>query len=470
MSTEPEIIDEEGGFRDVLSTVDEQGKRIWLYPKKPSGKLYDYRKIVSYILLAFLFAAPFLKIDGHPVFLFNILERKFIIFGQVFWPQDFYLFGIGMIAFFVFIILFTVVFGRVWCGWACPQTIFLEMLFRRVEYAIDGDAVKQKRLRESPWNAEKIRKRTIKYFIFAIFSFIIAHTVLAWIVGVDNLWEMVTSPPEEHPMSFVAMLATTGIIFGIYTRFREQMCTTFCPYGRLQGVLLGNDSLVVAYDYKRGEPRGRINRRKEQELGDCIDCNECVKVCPTGIDIRNGTQLECVNCTACIDACNTIMDKVDRPRELITFATENNIKEGTKFKVTARMKAYVALLVVIVGVLMTLTFTRSDIQTTVLRSPGMLYQEHDDGRYSNLYEVQLINKTFNDMVVELVPENPNAEILMVGVKGPLMIPSSDKTNSMFFVYLPPDELDGRKTVVPILVKSEGEVIDKIKTNFLGPIN
>jgi cytochrome c oxidase accessory protein FixG len=462
------VLPEEEGFRDALSTVDSSGKRIWLYPKKPSGKLYNYRKWVSYILLLWLIAGPFLKIDGHPLFLFNILERRFIMFGNIFWPQDFYLFVIGMITFIVIIILFTTVFGRVWCGWACPQTIFMEMVFRRVEYWIEGDALKQKKLREGPWNGEKIRKRGIKYMIFLLFSFVLAHTMLAWILGVDRVWEMMTSNPTENFGNFATMMVTTLVIFGIYIRFREQMCTTFCPYGRLQGVLLADDSMVVAYDYKRGEPRGRINRRKEQDLGDCIDCNECVKVCPTGIDIRNGTQMECVNCTACIDACNTIMDKVNRPPDLINFASENNIKDGSKFSVTTRMKAYIAVLTLLVGVLVVLAFTRSDIDTTILRNPGMLYQEHDDGRFSNLYQVQIVNKTFEDMEVTLTSDFEGAEIQLVGAKGFISVPSSGEAKTMFFVYLPPDKVSGMKTTVPIKVMSDGEELDHVKTNFVGP--
>jgi cytochrome c oxidase accessory protein FixG len=457
-------------FRESIATVDKTGKRIWLYPKKPSGKLYNQRKIVSYLLLAFLVGVPFIKLNGHPLFLFNIIERRFIIFGNVFWPQDFYLFVLGMITFIVIIILFTTVFGRVWCGWACPQTIFMEMIFRRVEYWILGDSVKQKRLREGPWTGEKVQKYLATYSIFMVFSFLIAHTVLTWILGVDKVFEMMTSSPSQNFGNFATMMITTLVIFGIYTRFREQMCTTFCPYGRLQGVLLGNDSMVVAYDYQRGEPRGRMKKRKTEEanLGDCIDCYECVKVCPTGIDIRNGTQLECVNCTACIDACNTIMDKVNKPRDLITFASETNIKEESKFQLTPRMKAYSAVLVVLVGVLFTLAFTRSDIETTILRSPGMLYQEHDDGRISNLYEVQIVNKTFEDMKVELESELEGVEVMIVGESGMINVPSSGEAKTMFFIYIPPEKIEGMKTSIPIRVISDGEEIDKVKTSFVGP--
>ena len=300
-------------FRDSIATINEDGKRAWVFPKKPSGKFYDYRKIVSYVLLAFLFAAPFVKINGNQFLLFNVLERRFNIFGFPFWPQDFHLFVISMIIGVIFITVFTVAFGRIFCGWICPQTIFLEMVFRRIEYWIDGDRGAQMKLKRTKWTPEKIRKRVLKHTIFVIISFLIANVFLAYLIGSDKLLNYITEGPFKHLGTLFPLLIFTGLFYFVFSWFREQVCIIACPYGRLQGVLLDNKSIIVAYDHKRGEgENGRKKFRKNEDRaalghGDCIDCMQCVHVCPTGIDIRNGTQLECVNCTACIDECDDIM-------------------------------------------------------------------------------------------------------------------------------------------------------------------
>src|SRR5699024_7203030 len=359
-------------FRDRISTVSEEGKRTWVYPKKPKGRYYDYRKYVSYLLLTFLLASPFIKVNGNQFMMFNFLERRFNVFGFPFWPQDFYLMVLSMIIGIVFITLFTVAFGRVFCGWICPQTIFMEMVFRRIEYWVEGDRGKQIRLDKQSWNAEKIRKKGLKWFLFALISFIIANVFLAYLIGSDNLLKYIQDGPLAHLQTFLILMAFTGMFYFIFTWFREQVCVIACPYGRLQSVLLDEKSIVVAYDYKRGEgENGRARFKKGEDRaalgkGDCIDCFQCVQVCPTGIDIRNGTQLECVNCTACIDACDAMMEAVDLPKGLIRFASEENISKGRKFKFTTRMKAYAAVLVVLIGLLVGLLFMRSDLDATIL--------------------------------------------------------------------------------------------------------
>ncbi len=462
-------VEVEESFRDTLSTVDEHGKRVWLFPKKPSGSLYNARGIVSIVLLAFMIFIPFIKINGHPLFLLNVMERKFILFGQIFWPQDFHLIVIGFIAFLLFIILFTVIFGRVWCGWACPQTIFMEMIFRKIEYWVEGTAVQQKKLYEAPWNSEKIKKRMLKHFLFLVVSFLIAHIVLAWIVGVNEVAKNFTTNPLNELRRFLSMVGLTLLIYGVYIRFREQMCTTFCPYGRLQGVILGNDSMVVGYDYKRGEPRGKVKNKETQQLGDCVDCGLCVRVCPTGIDIRNGTQLECVNCTACIDACDEIMEKVGREKNLIGYHSIESIETGKKFKLSARQKAYSILLTLIVMLLTALLFLRTDIESTVLRSPGTLYYKNDDGTISNLYKLQVVNKTFKDVSFKLTTNFENAEIKMVESNRNI-IPASEEISTMFFLHLPKEEINKLSTKIKIIIKDDlGNIIDKEKTTFLGPI-
>ncbi|EIM76614.1 cytochrome c oxidase accessory protein CcoG [Nitritalea halalkaliphila LW7] len=283
------------------------------------------------MLLAAFFAGPFIQVNGRPWLLFNIFERKFIIFGAAFWPQDTHILIFLMLTLFVFVIVFTVVFGRVFCGWACPQTIFMEMVFRKIEYWIDGDAGQQRRLDALPWNGEKLRKRLLKWSVFLGISVLIAHTVMAYLIGMDRVIALVQSSPAENWAGFFGLLAFTGVFMFVFTWFREQACLVVCPYGRLQGVLLDKNSIHVAYDYVRGEPRGPLRKQKplvEEVKGACVDCSLCVQVCPTGIDIRNGVQMECVNCTACIDACDEVMEKVQRPKGLSAMPRRRGSPRG----------------------------------------------------------------------------------------------------------------------------------------------
>lgn len=471
---------EEESFRDRIATISKEGKRAWIFPKKPKGKFYNKRTTVSVVLLALLFSGPFWKLNGHPVFLFNVLERKFIIFGVPFWPQDFFLFVLAMLTFFVFIILFTSIFGRVFCGWVCPQTIFMEMVFRKIEYAIEGDYNQQKALSNSSWTVEKIRKRFAKHAIFFLISFLIANTFLAYLIGIEQLKLLVTDGPLMHMGGFVALVVFTGVFYGVYSRFREQVCLVVCPYGRLQGVLLDRNSMVIAYDYVRGEPRGKIHKNEQRAIGDCIDCHQCVNVCPTGIDIRNGTQLECVNCTACIDACDDVMDKVGFKKGLIRFASENNIAKKQKFRITSRIVAYSAVLVVLFSTLVTLLAMRSDVETTLLRTPGQMYQTIDGGKISNLYNIQIVNKTFNDMPVELKLGSvgrgkSNEELAKEGeirFVGEMLtkVQKDSMSEAVLFIVLPEKGLEGLKTQITLKVFSNGKEIDQVKTNFMGPAN
>lgn len=457
-------------FRDAISTVDEQGKRIWLHPTKPSGRHFNARAVVSVILLVFLFGAPFLKINGQPFLLFDVLDRKFVILGQLFVPQDFHIFVFGMLLFFVFIVLFTVVYGRIWCGWACPQTIFMEMLYRRIEYWIEGDAPAQRRLKKAPWNAEKIRKKGIKHALFILVSVLLANMFLAYFIGVERLQAMVTQSPVNNWGTFVAVGVTTGLIYFIYARFREQVCTTFCPYGRLQGVLLDENSIAVSYDYVRGEPRGKMKKNEEDaNKGDCIDCGLCVRVCPTGIDIRNGTQLECINCTACIDACDSIMDKIEKPRGLVRYASEKEIETGKSSLVNARSMAYTGVLVILLGVMGFLLVSRTALETTILRAPGTMYQKTEAGMLRNLYTVQLVNKTVEPMEITLKLESHDGKLEMVG-GNTLHLKPKEVTDGAFFLEIAPDYLKATKMDVYIGVyDKEGRLIEQVKTGFVGPI-
>jgi cytochrome c oxidase accessory protein FixG len=458
---------EQESFRDSVGTINEKGKRNWIYAKKPFGAFYNKRTIATFIFLLVFFGLPFIKYNGDPFFLINIVERKFILFGKIFWPQDFIIFGLGMVTFIIFIVLFTIVFGRVFCGWACPQTVFMEMVFRKIEYWIEGDFTKQKALDKQKWNQEKMVKKGSKWIIFYIISFLVGNTFLAYIIGIDELYKIITEPISQHKGGFTLMLVFSGIFFFIFAWFREQVCLVVCPYGRLQGVMLDKDSMVVAYDYERGEPRGKLRKGEERTQGDCIDCYQCVQVCPTGIDIRNGTQLECVNCTACIDACDNIMEKIEKPKGLIRVASENNIKNKTQTTYTRRMKAYTVVLVLLLVLEGFLIVSRTDVDAKAMRAKGTLYYTDSVG-VRNIYNLKIINKTRETIPVDLKLEDIKGEIVFVG-NNPVLKPS-DISQSTFFIILPEESLKTHKLKVNIGVYTKGKKLQSIKTTFIGPIN
>ena len=479
---------EEEVYRDKIATVDKSGKRIWIYPKKPKGRFYNYRKYVSYALLLVLFGLPFIKMNGKPFVMLNIPETEFILFGIYFAPQDFHLFVIAMLIFMVFIVLFTVIYGRLFCGWVCPQTIFMEMVFRRIEYWIEGDANAQRRLAKAPWTTEKYVKKIGKQLIFIAISVFIAHTFLSYIIGLDEVVKIVTEPISQHWKGFTAMIIFTGMFYGVFSMMREQVCTTICPYGRLQGVLLDENSLAVAYDFERGEPRGKIRKNKKKKtadmaalaasngtteletepvLGDCIDCGLCVQVCPTGIDIRNGTQLECVNCTACMDACDEVMVKIKRPEGLVRIDSYNGIVNKKNSIWNSRVAAYSLVLVALLGLESFLFLNRSSVETLFLRTPGMLYHDNDDGYISNLYNYQLINKTDLEVEVEFTCDDLPG-IVFETIGQPPKTKKNQVSEGAVFIKIPKDQLRDRKTDLNIKVLNAGELLDEAETTFLGP--
>ncbi|MBK6930326.1 MAG: cytochrome c oxidase accessory protein CcoG [Saprospirales bacterium] len=490
------IIEDTEAFRDQIATVDHQGKRVWVYPRKPQGRFYKARTWVSLAFLAFFLIIPFIKVHGEQFLLFNVLERKFVLFGLLFTPQDFHLFVLAMLTFIVFIILFSVVYGRLFCGWVCPQTVFMEMFFRKIEYWIEGDAGAQRLLDKSPWTPEKIRKKALKHGIFFSIAVVVSNYFLAYLIGMDEVIKIISEPMSAHTGGFTGMLVFSGIFYLVFAQLREQVCTTICPYGRLQGVLLVKESIVVAYDYGRGEPRGKLVKTKvpasgeataanpdektqmavaqqavsagdTRAFGDCIDCRLCIAVCPTGIDIRNGTQLECTNCTACIDACDAIMDKVERPRGLIRYDSMTGIETGRRKIFTPRVLGYTGVLLALLILDVLLIANRGIVETIILRSPGQLYQQKDESHLTNLYTYTIINKSTQDLPVELHLVSPKGAIQIVG-QAPGIIGKGSKKQGAFFVELPAAQINSRKTPLEIEILSGGKKIDAIKTNFMGP--
>jgi cytochrome c oxidase accessory protein FixG len=461
-----------GDFRDHLATADQQGRRQWVYPRKPSGRFHTARVCLSCVLIGIMFVGPFVRVQGNPLLLLNFVARKFVIFGHVFWPQDMIISAVTLLIFFTGIIVFTAAFGRLWCGWTCPQTVLMEMVFRKIEYLIEGDASAQRALAKAPWTAAKFAKKFGKHSVFFGLSFIVGNTLLAYIIGTDQLFKIVTDNPANHLEGLTFMVLFTLLFYSIFARFREQACTFICPYGRLQSTLLDENSIVVAYDYKRGEKRGGLRRSQTAEArsaagqGDCIDCHQCVAVCPTGIDIRNGTQMECVHCTACIDACDAVMEKIGRPRGLIRYASLNGIERRERLRFSPRLAGYAVVLLALIGLWFVLVFSRSDVEATLLRAPGAMFQQMPDGHFSNLYTMKVVNKTSREVPIELRLETPSGSLQVMG--NDLHIPAEKLTEASVLIELDKKQLQHGNTPLVIGVYSNGRRLETIKSNFIGP--
>jgi cytochrome c oxidase accessory protein FixG len=447
-----------------------KGKSSKIYPKKPSGRYHQYRIWVAVFLLLVFFSGPFIKVGSQPLFLLNFFDRKFIILGSVFWPHDTYLLFFVLLALVLFIILFTVLMGRIWCGWACPQTIFMELVFRKIEYWIEGDANAQQKLDARKWDSDKVWRKTLKHFVFLVISLAVGHTFMAYLVGVDEVIHIVGNSPLDNITGFTAMVGFTVTFYLIFTKVREKACTAICPYGRLQSVLLDKDSIVIAYDHLRGEPRGKLKKAITAiDKGDCIDCTLCVQVCPTGIDIRNGTQLECVNCTACIDACDDVMQKIGLSTGLIRYDSHNGIENQKRRSwLSVRPLSYMIILFVVLGILAGLLISRKEVDMVFTRVPGMTFQLTQDGRVSNMYRLDLINKTFDEKKLEIKTGLENAEVNLVG-EHDLVLPSQGKKSTMVVITLPQHLLKTTKTRLPVYLYYENEIIGKVETSFTGPV-
>ncbi len=464
-------------FRDELASVHKDGRRKWIYARQPHGRFYRARTWVAVGLLAFLVSAPFIHLAGEPLVLLNVLERRFVFFGVVFWPQDFYLVVVLALTGLVTLALTTTAVGRVWCGWACPQTIFMEMVFRRLEYLIEGSAARQVRLAGQPWAPGTVARRVAKHVIFFALSFAIANLFLAYIIGWPALRTIITDPIDAHVGGLVAITVFSLLFYGVFARFREQVCTLACPYGRVMSALIDPHTLTVTYDRPRGEPRGRLTRQARtaspqpatpaSRTGDCVDCEQCVTACPTGIDIRNGIQLECINCTACMDACDDVMTRLSRPRGLIRWTSDEAIRQGRPAWITARVKAYAAVWLVLVVAATTLLARRPEMDVLILRQAGSLSVPLENGAAANFYTVQIINRTRAPRLVDFQITVPaGATVTPLGL--PSAVPAQGLSEGRLLVQLPAASVSGASTPLQFEVRSGGAVIATVESVFLKP--
>ncbi len=510
----PEI-EEHERFRAQLASVDQAGKRRWVYARKPSGVYYRWRTAVAWVLLAFFIAAPVIKVDGQQFLLFDILNRRFVLLGFPFWPQDFYIVAVLFLAGIVTIVLITATLGRVWCGWACPQTIFLEMIFRKIEWLIDGTPGAQIRRNHNGWPFSRVWRFALKQSIFFAISFFIANLFLSYVVSTDTLRLYITEGPAAHIELFAGLASFTAVFYLVFARFREQACLIVCPYGRFMSALVDDNTITVTYDSSRGEPRskwqkndprreagvwgtgygksgkGKIATDNHVEIsaersevstihnppypipqtpysipGDCIDCYQCVTVCPTGIDIRNGIQLECVACTACIDACDLVMDKTGLPRGLIRYTSSSAIQAGNTKWSTARVKAYLAIWIAVVGVAVTLLATRSVLDVTILRSPGTTWTTTASGGIANFYDIQIINKSAHDLPYSLTVRSPmGAEVTPLGL--PASVAKGTSMKGRFLITLPA-KAEESAVKIDLAIVSGNKEMKRVKTEFLTP--
>ena len=458
-------------FRNSVGTMDETGNRKWVYPRKPKGKYTNYRNYTSNFLLLLFFGLPFVKINNNPFLLFNVIDRKFFIFGQPFYLQDFFILALGAVTSVIFVMLFTVVFGRIFCGWLCPQTIFMENVFRKVEYWIEGDRNKQMKLDRQEWDGEKIRKRVTKWSIFVLISVIITNFMFMYIIGYEDVFKIIMEGPVDNSLQFLGMIGFAIAFYFTFAWLREQVCTLVCPYGRLQGVLIDKQTINVYYDFKRGENRSKWRNgedRKDVGKGDCIDCHQCVVVCPTGIDIRNGQQLECVNCTACIDACDEVMEKVGLPKGLIRYATEAEIENQEKFKFTSRMKVTTVFLALLIGFLGFLMYDRGSMEAKFIKPAGSTFFIRDK-KITNTFIYTLLNKSNEQKKLSIKVISPkHAEIDFFG-SDKITLKGDQILKGNINITFPEKEIKFSKQNMTIGVFDEkGKLIDSFETVFEGP--
>jgi cytochrome c oxidase accessory protein FixG len=441
----------------VLSTLGNDGKRNWIYPVPSNGKLWKARLVVAWLLVALFVALPIIKVGGKPAVFLDVMNREFTFFGLTLYPTDTLITMFGTLALFLTIALVTAVFGRVWCGWACPQTVYLEFFFRPVERMIEGKESKRRKRDAGPMTSEKFFRKALKLVIFGIMSMALAHVFVAYFVSWERLLSWMTGPPTDHWGVFVLMAGTSALILFDFGYFREQMCTITCPYARFQSVLQDRDSMIVSYDPARGEARGRRNRAQRQAeaegadigLGDCIDCGACVRTCPTGIDIREGLQMECIGCTQCIDACDDIMESIGKPGGLIRYTSENTIDQLLLEKgqepmgknpqeprvLRPRLVIYTVLFLVFASVSATLLVTRTPVEVDVLRITGAPFQMVGDDRAANRLKFVIQNRSGEDAEYQIKATSPAGTEVKFG-GGTVKVEAGESQKAEAFVVAP----------------------------------
>ena len=451
---------------DSLTTVNEDGSRYILHPADVRGKFTSWRRLTAFVLLAVYVLLPWIPVNGNPAVFLDVAHRRFHILGLTFAPQDTWLlfFVISGLAFSLFFV--TSLLGRVWCGWTCPYTVFLEHLYRRVERLIEGDATKQRKLDALPWNAERITKRGLKHAVFVLISLAIAHVFLSYFVSIPGLWEMMGKSPLDNFKSFGVILFFTGALYFSFGWFREQFCIILCPYGRFQSALTDPNTLTIGYDANRGEPRGKVS---DPNAGDCINCNRCVQVCPTGIDIRNGLQIECIGCAACVDACNEIMTKVGRPKGLVRYDSEEGL-EGKKTRwFRPRTILYTGLLVLGITVMSLSVAQITPLKAGVLRMPGSPYYITENS-VRNHFQLRVINKTMEPARFKIQLVEAPEKTILTGSDGVHELAAQDEQLFTTLIEVPKSAYNG-KFEFRLEVREEGEngkALATASAEFIGP--
>jgi cytochrome c oxidase accessory protein FixG len=455
-------------FRNELASVASDGRRRWVYARQPSGWLYRARSGVGAALVMFLVLAPFIRVGGQPLMMLNVIERRFVLLGLFFPPQDLSLVVLIALVGLVTVMLATVLFGRIWCGWLCPQTVFMEMVFRRIEYAVAGSAEQQLRRSRGPWTAERVRIAATKHALFAAVSLMVANVFLAWVIGADAVRGLIVDTPARHPAGFGAMVFFTFVFYLVFARFREQACVLACPYGRMLSSLVDRRTITVTYDARRGEPRGR--RRGPEAVGgtgDCVDCHRCVTVCPTGIDIRNGIQLECVTCAACVDECDDVMRRLGRPTGLIRHTSADVVNGRPPRWFTPRVAGYAIVWLVLITASARLLWVRPDLDVLVLRQPGTLYVKLTGGEIANFYSIQALNRTARPAQYAIEVLQPDgAVVTQLGELGP--VDPHTVRDGRFMIRAAGQTLAGPSTPVRIRVRPEHGPARVVETSFLSP--
>jgi cytochrome c oxidase accessory protein FixG len=451
---------------ETVTSINADGSRFFIHPADAHGRFTRWRRISALLLIAVYILLPWIPVNGYPAVFLDVMERRFHLFGitlaaQDLWLLFFFLSGMAFLLFFI-----TAFLGRVWCGWACPQTVFLEHVFRRIERWIEGDAPARRKLDAAPMSPQKLFKRVLKHAVFLLLATIIAHIFLSYFISIPQLWNWMGTAPGDHVIAFAFVAIATLLLYGNFAWFREQLCIVICPYGRFQSALIDEDTLNVAYDYQRGNPPGHV---KDENAGDCIDCRRCVQVCPTGIDIRLGLQLECIGCANCIDACDEIMEKVKRPRGLIRYASDRNLQGFKTRLLRPRSILYTALLLLGAGVA---GFAFSSVETAVgmvTRMPGAPFYV-TDSHIRNQYQVRLINKDARDLSfrVQVNTAGLAVPVETSGYNSETVLEPMDERNGTFVVQVPRAAYTGSFPLHIEIVAEPGGVRITREVEFLGP--